>query len=275
MTTEPEVVAPIRPVRPGRDLVLDMVILVVLVLGISLVIPVIFLIIAAVQQGLDIESFQQLQQEDILRLLGVGGVMTLLVIQNLLFVLVPWARVVWLRRESPEQLGFTGKQLLRQIAIGFGLGIAVLFGNALIGLAFNSAGISQNQSAQYPLFAGDYLGQLAFFIGAAIIVPIGEEILFRGYLFNTLWRIWNTQLWGRVAAYGLSAFIFAIAHSLSATEGVIALLVPAFVMGLLLAWGAHKSGGLIAPIMAHMMNNGIALLALLVCVNNPAYCPVT
>jgi membrane protease YdiL (CAAX protease family) len=274
MTTGSEVAAPIRTVRPGRDLAIDIVILLVLVLGLSLVIPLIFVIIAAFQQGLTSDSLQQLQAEDILRLLGVGGVMTLLVIQNLLFILIPWARVVWLRRESPAELGFTTERMPLQIAVGFGLGVAVLFGNAMIGLAFNSAGITQNQSAQYPLFAGDYLGQLAFFIGAAIVVPIGEEILFRGYLFKTLWRIWNEKQWGRVAAYGLSAFIFAIAHSLAATEGVIALLVPAFVMGLLLAWGAQKTGGLLAPIMAHMMNNGIALLGLLVCVNNPAFCTV-
>jgi membrane protease YdiL (CAAX protease family) len=123
------------------------------------------------------------------------------------------------------------------------------------------------------LFPGDYLGQALFFFGAAILAPIGEEVLFRGYLFGSLRRLAGDSRAGIVIAYSVSALVFALAHSLAASEGVIALLVPSFLIGLVFAWGFDRSGSLLPGIVAHALNNSIAFAALLTCINNPGVCP--
>jgi membrane protease YdiL (CAAX protease family) len=80
-------------------------------------------------------------------------------------------------------------------------------------------------------------------------------------------------VWGNLPAFAVSALLFSLAHSLAATQGLIGLLVPAFVMGLILAWGMQRTGSLVPCVIAHAMNNGLALSALLVCVNSPGLCP--
>lgn len=262
-----------RPKYLGRHLILDLVLILIITLLAVLAVQILIVGVRATQQGINIANVGQLGQDALLRLIGVEGIVATLVLQNAIFVGIPMLRTGLFRRESLRALGFQADHPLRLIAFGIGLGILTLMGNALLGLLFAQAGIRQNQSAQYPLFQGDYLGQFAFFIGAAFLAPLGEEVLFRGYVFNTLRRMWDAGRSALIAAYAISALLFAIAHSLAATEGLVALLVPAFGMGLLLAWGMHRTGSLIPCLIAHSMNNGVALIALLTCVNNPGLCP--
>jgi membrane protease YdiL (CAAX protease family) len=250
-----------------------MVVAALLFLALSLTIPLAFIFVRALQQGVDLRGLQALGEGGLLKLVGVDGVVTLLLVQNIAFALVPVVRVRWLRRESLADLGLRAERPLRLVAFGIGLGALVLLSNAALGAAFASSGVRQNQSAQYPLYAGDYLGQALFLLGAAVAAPVGEEVLFRGYVFSTLRRIWGGRPWGRAAAYGLSALLFALAHSLAATQGIVALLVPAFVMGLLLAWGRERSGSILPSVVAHGINNGLALVALLACINGALPCP--
>lgn len=257
----------------GRNLAIDLLVLLLAVLVISVVIPGLFLVIHLMQQGTSLTALQGMKPDEILKIIGVPGIVALLIAQNGLFVFVPMARTLWIRREPIAGLGWSLPNPLRDIGLGVGLGIVILISNVLIGLTFASFNMRQNQAAQYPLFAGDYLGQAAFFIGAAVLVPIGEEVLFRGYIFNILRRMWGEQPWGNAAVFGVSALIFSLAHAAAASQHVLALLVPAFVMGLLLSYGMYRTGSLVPGIIAHAMNNSLALTALLVCVNSPALCP--
>ncbi len=259
----------------GSTLVLDLLLISIVIVILAVVIPVIFISIRTFQQGIPLPTPGQLGRSEALRLLGVDGIMTLLITQNILFAGVPLVRTALLRKEPLALIGVQANHPLRLALIGCGLGALVLAGNIVFGLLFVSLGIRQNQSAQYPLVPGDYMGQALFAIGAALLAPLGEEILFRGYVFNTLRRIWPDRIPGTLAAYVVSALLFTIAHGLSASEGLIALLVPVFFMGLVLAWAVRLTGSILPGIIAHSINNGVALLALLVCVNNPglAGCP--
>jgi membrane protease YdiL (CAAX protease family) len=214
-----------------------------------------------------------LSRADQLRLIGVDGILLVLIVQNIIFIGVPLVRTRLIRREPLASIGLQAPRPLRLTLIGLGLGVLLLVGNAVIGALFASAGIRQNQADQYPLFAGDYLGQALFMLGAAVIVPIGEEVLFRGYVFHTLRRMFADARWGLVGAYLLSSAVFGVAHSLAATEGVVALIIPTMLLGLALAWVVNRTGSLIPAIIAHAMNNGVALLALVTCINNPGMCP--
>lgn len=259
---------------------IDLLIVIVLAVLIALAAST-YVFVRAAQEGLvnlaDGRSLERLaqDQETVNRLLGAGGAFVVLLIQNAILIGVPMLRVAVLRRGQLATIGFQAHAPLRLALFGVGLGVAVLAGNALLSYLFRSIGIEQNQAAQYPLFQGDYVGQALFLVGAAILAPIGEETFFRGYAFNALRQTFQTRRWGLPLAYLVSALLFMAAHALAATQGLSGLLVPAFLMGLALAWGMHRTGSLLPCVIAHALNNSVALLALLVCVNNPgiAECP--
>ena len=254
-------------------LVADLLIAIGMALILSVAVVGVMIGLRTAQTGLDVNALGQLNLREITRLIGVDGMLTLLLLQNLVFMGVAIIRVRVLRREPLSVLGFSAPQPLRLALFGVGLGALALFVNGIVGMIFVSTGIRQNQAALYPLFPGDYLGQALFFVGAAILAPIGEEVLFRGYLFGSLRRLAGDSRAGIVIAYSVSALVFALAHSLAASEGVIALLVPSFLIGLVFAWGFDRSGSLLPGIVAHALNNSIAFAALLTCINNPGVCP--
>lgn len=82
-----------------------------------------------------------------------------------------------------------------------------------------------------------------------IIAPIGEEVLFRGLLFNWLRRRWN--FW--VSAIFSSA-LFGFVH----LDPVI--IIFAGTVGVGLAWLYEKSHNLLVPIIAHVVTNSAAVL---------------
>ena len=97
-----------------------------------------------------------------------------------------------------------------------------------------------------------------------MIAPLGEELLFRGYFWERL-----RQLGGVYGALIGSALIFAVGHSLSASQGAIVLVMQTFVLGLVLAWLRHASGSIWAGSVAHSVNNLIAVAVATYVVNHP------
>jgi uncharacterized protein len=79
-----------------------------------------------------------------------------------------------------------------------------------------------------------------------LFAPIVEEVIFRGIFLNR----WTTR-WNIRAAVMLSSFFFAILH---------AGLVSAFIFGLCMSLLYLKSRTLFIPILAHFLNNMIALV---------------
>ncbi len=254
-------------------LVADLLIALGTALALSVVFVGVLLVVRAAQAGIDFSAIGQLNTQKITQLIGADGMVALLLAQNLVFISVAVVRVRVLRREPLSVLGFSAPHPLRLTLLGIGLGLLALMLNGIVGALFVSSGIRQNQAALYPLFPGDVAGQALFFIGAAVLAPIGEEVLFRGYLFGSLRRLAGDSRTGIAIAYGVSALVFALSHSLAATEGLVGLLVPSFLIGLVFAWGFDHSGSLIPAIVAHAINNGVALAALLTCINNPGMCP--
>lgn len=252
---------------------IDFVIILVAVLVLTTMISVGFLVGRSMQQGISLFTENGIDQETLLRLIGADGIFLTMLLQNAVFVAVPVVRLRLLRREPLATIGFRATHMVRLLAYGIGIGVVTLLSNAAFGALFQYLGVEQNQADQYPLFQGDYFGQGLFFIAAAILAPIGEEVLFRGYAFNAFLQSWSKYRWGTLAAFGLSAFLFMIVHSFAATQDVIGLLVPAFVMGLLFAWAMYRTGSLIPCIIAHAMNNAVGVLALTYCINNPTICP--
>ena len=98
-------------------------------------------------------------------------------------------------------------------------------------------------------------------IGVVFLVPLTEEMLYRGLIFRNLWQS------SKVAAYLLSMAAFAAVHVLGyiGSEDITTLLIcflqylPA---GLCLAWTYTKADNIFAPILVHAIVNAIAIGAL-------------
>jgi uncharacterized protein len=94
---------------------------------------------------------------------------------------------------------------------------------------------------------------------AVLIAPAYEELLFRRVLFGQLWKAGYPVL-GMV----LTAALFALLHELPSLDGhglrTLLLWTAYGPMGLVFAWLYRRTGTLWAPIAAHALNNGVALL---------------
>lgn len=98
-------------------------------------------------------------------------------------------------------------------------------------------------------------------IGVVFLVPLAEEMLYRGLIFRNLWQS------SKAAAYLLSMAAFAAVHVLGyiGSEDITTLLIcflqylPA---GLCLAWTYTKSDNIFAPVLVHAIVNAMAIGAL-------------
>jgi uncharacterized protein len=93
---------------------------------------------------------------------------------------------------------------------------------------------------------------LLVLLAGVAAAPVAEELFFRGYVFNAY-----LAEKGTATAYLASSLIFGLVH------GHVALLIAIFPMGLVLAHLYRRSGTIMAPILAHAVNNGFAFAALL------------
>ena len=83
----------------------------------------------------------------------------------------------------------------------------------------------------------------------AALIPVVEELFFRGFLFAGL-----AARFGVLRGLIVSAAVFAAAHLDVRT------MVPIFVAGLLFGWAYHKPKTLWVPIAAHACQNLAALM---------------
>jgi membrane protease YdiL (CAAX protease family) len=143
-----------------------------------------------------------------------------------------------------------------------------------MGLAFGFGGLFLSLPASYAYVAlvgedassavGDIFGGItasppvafAIVLIVVLVAPLCEEILYRGLLWGGLTRL-GANRW---LAFGVTTVIFALAHF--EWPRALLLLVVAVPIGLARAY----TGGLIAPIVAHQVNNllpGIGLYLML------------
>ncbi len=131
-------------------------------------------------------------------------------------------------------------------------GIALgLMGDWLIMLVGDAFDISAHWAEWFlpQLVWGDPAELLKIILDVVILVPIFEEIIFRGLVFSTLRAKYSFP----VSMIG-SAAIFALAHG----YGLIAFLAV-FWSGLLWAWMYERTGSVIPGMCAHAINNGLVV----------------
>lgn len=102
--------------------------------------------------------------------------------------------------------------------------------------------------------------QQIYMAGAAVLlVPVAEELLFRGVLYPTV----KALGWPRLAFWG-TAILFGAVHLTWMT------FVPLVFLGLCLTWLYEKTENLLAPIFAHSLFNLANLLLLVLAPSDPS-----
>jgi membrane protease YdiL (CAAX protease family) len=86
----------------------------------------------------------------------------------------------------------------------------------------------------------------------ALFVPIAEEVLFRGWIQRGF-----EHAFGRWPALWFTAFAFALVHH------PWQVMPPLLLLGLFFGWLRLVTGGLAAPIVAHVLQNGVTLAIVL------------
>ncbi|WP_313173735.1 CPBP family intramembrane glutamic endopeptidase [Stenotrophomonas sp.] len=168
------------------------------------------------------------------------------------------------RRASPAERAQSHQAVRRASTWGWTALVAagVFLGSSGIGWAAKQMGVEpvptnlllmQQAWAQYPLFL------IAF---AVLLAPAYEELLFRRVLFGRLWAA-GRPLLGIV----LSSAAFALVHEIPGTSpnsfpAMLQLWLIYGGMGAAFAWVYRKTGTLWAPVVAHAVNNAIALAAM-------------
>jgi hypothetical protein len=90
---------------------------------------------------------------------------------------------------------------------------------------------------------------------AVLLVPLGEELLFRGFLQPAL------QSWfGAWMGLLVGAAIFGTAHAAAGLGSVL----PMFILGVLLGIVYNQSRSLLAPLTLHVAHNGFTMLSVIV-----------
>ncbi|GAA4908291.1 hypothetical protein EV188_101980 [Actinomycetospora succinea] len=144
----------------------------------------------------------------------------------------------------------------RWLLAGLGAGVVAFLVNRVIviGYVLLSGDTSNPQAAFLPGITGDLPTFALMMLLGAVVVPVGEELLFRGVVTTALGRY---GAW--VAVLG-SSLVFALAHGLSVV------LPAAFVLGVLNALLLRRSGSVWPGVVAHGVNNalvfGLAALVL-------------
>jgi membrane protease YdiL (CAAX protease family) len=81
-------------------------------------------------------------------------------------------------------------------------------------------------------------------LSIAVIAPLAEEIVFRGYIFRAV----ENKAGGYVAII-LTALAFAILHFSPV------LVIPIFLMGLAMGWVRERTGSIVPSLIFHSANN--------------------
>jgi len=167
-----------------------------------------------------------------------------LTLQAMLFVLAAWFMVRW---RKPRGFGRVVRPA-QAIAWGVVAAVAAFVISTLIGGLLHLTGMEVKEQAWIQALMADRSALLAVMPWLVLVGPVSEEAFFRGYVFR---RLWSSA--GPYAAYAVSALLFAVIHWHPVGLPVYA------VIGLIFCWVYRRTGSLWAPVVGHVVYNGIVV----------------
>jgi membrane protease YdiL (CAAX protease family) len=127
-----------------------------------------------------------------------------------------------------------------------GVSLGVHLAASSVGLGRQSTAVMMNRAFAHATPVMLVLSMIA----VGVIAPAAEEVLFRGFLLPVF-----AKRWGPIAGIAISAAMFGITH-LDPLQGTFA-----FLVGLYLGWLALRCGSIRWPIVAHVVNNTVAVVS--------------
>jgi membrane protease YdiL (CAAX protease family) len=191
----------------------------------------------------------------------------LLTLLSILLALVLIRLVLWLRKSSWREFGLKKPESwLKTILLAIGGLITIYFVVFVtMPLVTHLTGKPVDKS-QFDALRGNVP---ALFIGLLVIwtlAAFGEELIFRGYLMNTLARTFRNKNMGWIFACFINSISFGIGHTYQGISGVILL----GIVGLLYALFYLGSGrNLWVPILMHGLYDTSALLVIFFSLDKP------
>ncbi|MBK7894237.1 MAG: type II CAAX endopeptidase family protein [Candidatus Promineifilaceae bacterium] len=151
-----------------------------------------------------------------------------------------------LHKHSLAALGFTAvsrRWLVTATLLSLAVGVVRAFGLDWLSVTFPVLNAGSEALSQMLVF-DEPAAMIVSVVLISTLVPLWEEMFFRGYVHNVL----RNRL-GMWAAIFVSSLLFGLFHFIPLQ------IIGAFTLGLLLAWLYEKSGSLWLPIFAHALNN--------------------
>ena len=149
----------------------------------------------------------------------------------------------------------------QSIGAGVGAAVAVIAAGAVIARVLQIPGPALPQTPGIALGSDTIramqgihalYGPVALLLFAAVLTPLVEELVFRGVFLRVAAR--NVHLWLAAAA---QAAVFVLDHDQPGAYALLSL------MALAAAWLAWRSGGLLAALVLHGVNNAFASMAVM------------
>lgn len=166
------------------------------------------------------------------------------------YFLVPYLRFLKPNKLTWKNLNLNFENLVGQIKEGFKIWLiieftALAYDFLVVKLGFSSSGpgartfVTETSNLQF----------LVLLLSQGVMGPIGEEVFFRGYAFQTMKRVYSFQ-----KAALLSAVLFALLHGLSTNTPILA------IHGFLYAHFLAQNKSLVSVSLAHSLKNIVTLL---------------
>jgi len=179
--------------------------------------------------------------------------------------------IAWLSGATLGDLGLRREHLRTGLAYGFGA-----FGLVAVVLIL-AAAIPSTRSFLHDARAEIDGGQLAYEVGVTIVLltAVPEELAFRGVVLASARRLWGSRyavflssglfgLWHIEPTLKTMSFNTAVGGASAGTGGRVLVVLGAvavtFVAGLVFCWLRLRSRSLVAPFIAHVATNGLALV---------------
>lgn len=171
----------------------------------------------------------------------------IIAIQGIAMLVAVWVAGLRRRRYTWADIGLV-RTTPSWIAASFGLFIALRVVVVLVAALLAQFGITSMQPQAIAPEGFSWVGAIGMLVFAGVVVPIAEEIFFRGVVYR-----WLRDKWGVAVGAIVSGVVFGIAHLEPATA------IPAAIMGVTLALVFEKSKSLWPSILIHILNNVTAI----------------
>lgn len=179
------------------------------------------------------------------------AMIVMLALSGLAAIAGTWAAVRW---PHPTTWAAVGVRPASRgwLALGVALGLGTMLLNfgtaALYGAVTGDQTVPAERVAMVEVLTGPLWQSLVMLFLGGLLVPLGEELIFRGVVFGWLRR------WPLSIAVIVSALVFAVMHGFSVVFPV------ALVLGLVTAVVYHRSGSIWPAVAIHAVNNSVAFV---------------